>query len=57
VLYDDRDESPGVKFNDADLIGCPKILTISPKTVKENKIEIKDRTSGKKKLVSLDSLG
>ena len=33
VLYDDREESPGVKFNDADLLGIPVRLTISPRTV------------------------
>jgi prolyl-tRNA synthetase len=56
VLYDDRDESPGVKFNDADLIGCPKILTISPKTVKEDKVEMKARISGKKELVEINKI-
>ncbi len=53
VIYDDRDESPGVKFNDGDLIGCPKILIVSPKTVKKDKVEQKDRESGKEELVKL----
>jgi len=34
VLYDDRDESPGVKFNDADLIGLPIRLTVSARAMK-----------------------
>src|SRR3972149_5988915 len=33
VLYDDREETPGVKFNDADLLGMPLRLTVSPRTL------------------------
>lgn len=43
VLYDDRDASPGVKFNDADLIGIPLRLTVSKRSVKEGAIEVKWR--------------
>lgn len=43
VLYDDREESPGVKFNDADLIGLPIRLTVSERTLKEGAIEFKLR--------------
>jgi len=43
VLYDDRDESAGVKFNDADLIGIPYRLTVGPKGLKEGKVEITRR--------------
>ena len=43
VLYDDRNESPGVKFNDADLIGIPVRLVVSGKTLKENAVEMKLR--------------
>jgi prolyl-tRNA synthetase len=39
VLYDDRDERPGVKFNDADLIGVPVRLTVGAKSLAEGKIE------------------
>ncbi len=57
VLFDDRDESPGVKFNDADLIGCPIRLVVSKKTIKEgDKIELSKRSEKKKKLVSFDQL-
>jgi len=40
VLLDDRDERPGVKFNDADLIGVPYRLTVGPKGLKEGKAEL-----------------
>ncbi len=43
VLLDDRDERPGVKFNDADLIGIPYRMTVGPKGLKEGKIEITRR--------------
>jgi prolyl-tRNA synthetase len=43
VLYDDRDESAGVKFADADLIGIPLRLTVSSRTMKENVVELKRR--------------
>ena len=44
VLYDDRDESPGVKFNDADLIRLPWRLTVSPRTLERDAVELKRRT-------------
>ncbi|MGD1823379.1 MAG: proline--tRNA ligase [Pleomorphochaeta sp.] len=43
VLFDDRKESPGVKFNDADLIGIPIRITLGNRSVKEGKAEIKFR--------------
>jgi prolyl-tRNA synthetase len=43
VLYDDRDESPGVKFNDADLIGIPIRLTVSKRSLKQGGVELKFR--------------
>jgi len=43
VLYDDRDESPGVKFADADLIGLPIRLTVSAKSIKGGGVEVKRR--------------
>jgi prolyl-tRNA synthetase len=46
VLYDDRDESAGVKFADADLIGVPIRLTVSPRSMKAGGIEVKRRDSG-----------
>lgn len=43
VLWDDRDERPGVKFNDCDLIGIPWRVVVSKKTLADNEIEIKKR--------------
>jgi prolyl-tRNA synthetase len=43
VLLDDRDERPGVKFNDADLIGIPYRVTVGPKGLQEGKIELTRR--------------
>jgi prolyl-tRNA synthetase len=55
VLFDDRtDVSPGAKFADADLIGCPYRLVISPKT--GDKIELKKRTEKETKLVTEEEL-
>ena len=53
VLFDDRLESPGVKFNDADLLGIPLRMTVSPRTLKENSIELKKRTEKDTELVPL----
>lgn len=46
VLLDDRDERPGVKFKDADLIGIPYRVVIGEKGLKEGVIELKERRSG-----------
>ena len=46
VLWDDRDERAGVKFNDADLIGAPYHLTIGDKGLKNGIVEIKHRLTG-----------
>lgn len=43
VLLDDRDERPGKKFKDADLIGIPLRVTVGPRQLKEGKIEVKLR--------------
>ena len=53
VVLDDRDERAGVKFNDADLIGFPLRLTLGPRSLKEGKVEIKDRATGKVTLVEI----
>ena len=46
VLLDDRKERAGVKFKDADLIGYPLRITVSPKLLPENQVEIKVRKNG-----------
>ncbi len=56
VLYDDRDGSAGVKFNDADLIGVPLRLTLSRRTLKENVIEVKLRWEKDRGTIGLDTL-
>ena len=58
VLIDDRPERPGVKFNDADLIGCPIRLTIGEKGLAQDSVEFKRRADGKAKaeLVKLDGI-
>lgn len=55
VLFDDRDERAGVKFNDADLIGCPIRLTVGEKALKEGMVELKRRT-GENRLVQLPAI-
>ena len=54
VLIDDRKESAGFKFKDADLIGVPVHVRIGPKTLKENSVEIRLRKSGETRLVKVD---
>jgi prolyl-tRNA synthetase len=56
VLFDDRDDSPGVKFNDADLLGIPLRLTLSPRTLQSQSVEAKWRTEKETRLLPLDNL-
>ena len=56
VLYDDRQESPGVKFKEADLLGMPLRLTVSQRTLEADSVEVKRRTEREKNLVKLDEL-
>ena len=57
VLYDDRlAQSPGEKFADADLIGCPIRIVVSEKTLEKNSAEIKSREQQKTELVKLTNL-
>jgi prolyl-tRNA synthetase len=55
VLFDDRRESPGVKFADADLIGIPWRVTVSGRGLKENCVEVKRRSEPEKKMIPLDN--
>ncbi len=54
VLYDDREETPGVKFNDADLLGTPLRVTVSPRTLEKGSLEVKRRWEKESELVALD---
>jgi prolyl-tRNA synthetase len=56
VLFDDRGDSPGVKFNDADLLGIPLRLTLSPRTLQSQSVEAKWRTEKETQLLHLDGL-
>ncbi|MGD9116839.1 MAG: proline--tRNA ligase [Dehalococcoidia bacterium] len=56
VLFDDRQESPGVKFNDADLLGMPLRVTVSPRTLEKNSVELKKRAEKDSELVPLDEI-
>ena len=51
ILIDDRPESAGVKFNDADLIGIPLRIVLGPKNLKNGKVELKVRKTGEMTLV------
>ena len=53
VLIDDRDERPGVKFKDADLIGIPLRLTMSERSLKEGGVEFKPRHAAERSIVPL----
>ena len=52
VLWDDRDQSAGVKFSDMELIGIPQMIIIGEKSFKEGKVELKVR--GEDKITTLD---
>jgi prolyl-tRNA synthetase len=56
VLYDDRDERPGVKFADAELMGIPYRVTVSDRLLAEQKFELTGRSSGETVLLTHDEL-
>jgi prolyl-tRNA synthetase len=56
VLYDDRDERAGVKFNDADLLGIPLRLTVGAKGLKSGALELKLRRNGELREIAVDSI-
>jgi prolyl-tRNA synthetase len=56
VLFDDRAERAGVKFNDADLIGCPIRITVGEKNLKDGMVELKPRKEKDNRLIRLTSL-
>lgn len=56
VLYDDRKESAGVKFADADLIGIPLRIVVSEKTLKKGSVEFKKRDEKKVKLIKIKDI-
>ena len=54
TVIDDRNERPGVKFKDADLIGYPLRVVVGPKTLTEGKLEVKIRKTGEIRYLPLD---
>lgn len=54
ILYDDRDESPGVKFTDAELLGMPWILTVSPRSLAGGGVEVTERATGRRSVQSVE---
>ena len=56
ILVDDRPDSAGVKFNDADLVGIPLRVILGPKNLKNGKAEIKLRKTGEQALVDIPNL-
>ena len=56
TIWDDRDARPGQKFADADLMGIPHRIVISPKTISEGKIEYKSRNSEDSELLTVETL-
>jgi prolyl-tRNA synthetase len=57
VLLDDRDLRPGEKFADADLIGIPIRVTAGKKSLEDGAVDVRDRTTGEERRVSLADLG
>jgi prolyl-tRNA synthetase len=56
ILFDDRDESPGVKFTDAELLGMPWILTVSPRSLAAGGVEVTNRATGERSVRSIDEV-
>ena len=54
AVIDDRNERPGVKFKDADLIGYPLRVVVGPKTLAEGNIEVKSRRTGEVAMLPVD---
>ncbi len=48
ILWDDRPESPGVKFTDAELLGMPWIVTVSPRSLAAGGVEVTERATGER---------
>lgn len=56
VLYDDTDDSAGMKFAKMELIGIPWVITVGPRGLQEGKVELKNRRSGDKTELSVESV-
>jgi prolyl-tRNA synthetase len=56
LLYDDRDESPGVKLTDAELLGMPWILTVSTRSIAAGGVEVTERATGERRVVATQAV-
>ena len=56
TIYDDRDERPGVKFADAELLGIPYRVTVSDRLLDDGKWEVSTRQTGEQRLLTADEL-
>jgi prolyl-tRNA synthetase len=56
VLFDDIKERPGVMFNDMELIGIPNSIVIGERNLDNQQVEVKNRKSGEKSLLDVDSV-
>jgi prolyl-tRNA synthetase len=56
ILYDDRDDSPGVKFTDAELLGMPWIVTVSPRSLAAGGAEVTRRATGERSTVPIETV-
>ena len=56
VLYDDREDSPGIKFKDADLIGLPLRMTISDRSLQKGGAEMKLRKEKDSTIIPLENI-
>jgi prolyl-tRNA synthetase len=57
VLLDDRDQRPGEKFADADLIGCPVRVTAGKKSLEDGMVDVRDRATGEERRLAVADLG
>jgi prolyl-tRNA synthetase len=57
VLLDDRDQRPGEKFADADLIGCPIRVTAGKKSLEDGMVDLRDRATGEEQRLAVADLG
>jgi prolyl-tRNA synthetase len=53
ALVDDRPDSAGIKFKDADLLGMPTRLTLGPRSLEKGGVEVRDRTSGETTVIAI----
>jgi prolyl-tRNA synthetase len=56
ILWDDREESPGVKFTDSELLGMPWILTVSPRSLAAGGVEVTERSTGERSTLSVEEV-